>query len=347
MSGTKKIRVIVIDDSALVRNLLTAILNEDPFIEVVASASDPYDAREKIKQYNPDVITLDIEMPKMNGLDFLEKIMTLRPMPVVMVSSLTKKGAEATLQALEMGAVETVGKPTQNLGEGMKELAAEIISKVKMASLSRPHYTRASSLAGGNTITHKSGLKNRGQVIAIGSSTGGVEAVREIFSRLPDSLPPILITQHMPANFMESFADRLDKASRISVAIAAEGMVLQPGHAYIAPGEKHLTLNKQGEVYSCHIGKQGKVSGHCPSVNVMFHSVAETVGEKSVAVILTGMGADGAEGMLAIRQAGGQTLGQNEVSCVVYGMPKKAYELGAVSKQVALKDMAQEIASCC
>lgn len=343
---TKKIRVIVIDDSALVRNMLVSILNEDPAIEVVATASDPYDAREKIKLYNPDVITLDVEMPKMSGLEFLEKIMKLRPMPVVMISSLTSKGAESTVRALEIGAVETVGKPTQNLDAGLPNLAAEIIAKVKMASMSKPRYTTSMQQSSGS-IAHTSGLKNRGQVIAIGASTGGVEAIREIFSRLPSSLPPIVITQHMPASFMESFADRLSRASKVTVMLAKEGAVMRPGHAYVAPGDFHLTLGKRGEEYLCQVNTQGRVSGHCPSVDVMFQSVAEMVGAKAVAALLTGMGADGAAGMLAIKKAGGYTLGQNEASCVVYGMPKKAFELGAVTKQVSLADMAQAIVSAC
>ncbi len=343
---TKKIRVIVIDDSALVRNMLVSILNSDSAIEVVATASDPYDAREKIKHYNPDVVTLDIEMPKMNGLDFLEKIMRLRPMPVVMISSLTSKGAESTLRALEIGAVETVGKPTQNLNAGLPDLAEEIIAKVKMASLSKPRYTHSMKESGGG-IAHTSSLKNRGQVIAIGASTGGVEAIREIFSRLPATLPPIVITQHMPASFMESFADRLSRASKVAVMLAKEGTALRPGHAYVAPGDHHLMLGKRGEEYLCQVQTQGRVSGHCPSVDVMFQSVAEMVGAKAVAALLTGMGADGAAGLLTIKNAGGYTLGQNEASCVVYGMPKKAFELGAVTRQVALADMAQAIVASC
>lgn len=342
----KKIRVIVIDDSALVRNLLTAILSEDPAIEVVATAGDPYDAREKIKQYNPDVITLDIEMPKMNGLEFLEKVMKLRPMPVVMISSLTKKGADETIRALEIGAVETVAKPVQHQDAELREIAAEIREKVKMASLAQPRYTSSASVKS-SLIAHSPGYKNRGQVIAIGASTGGVEAIREILCVLPSSLPPILITQHMPASFMESFAERLSRTSRLVVEVASEGAILRPGHAFVAPGEHHLTLKKQGDGYVCQTNQRGKVSGHCPSVDVMFHSVAETVAGKATGVLLTGMGADGAEGLLAIRNAGGYTLGQNEASCVVYGMPKKAHELGAVTKQIALADMAQAIVAAC
>lgn len=344
MSGST-IRVIVIDDSALVRNLITSILQEDPAIEVVASAGDPYEAREKIKLYNPDVITLDIEMPKMSGLEFLEKVMTLRPMPVVMISSLTKRGAEETIRALEIGAVDTVAKPTQNLDAGLRDIAAEIVAKVKMASMAKPRHSPATS--GGSVLSHTPGLKNRGQVVAIGASTGGVEAVREIFSQLPPSLPPIVVTQHMPASFMESFADRLNKISKVRVAIATENAPLRPGCAYVAPGDHHLVLHKRGDGYLCHVGRQGKVSGHCPSVDAMFHSVAEAAGDKAVGVLLTGMGADGAEGMLAMRQTGATTLGQSEASCVVYGMPKRAWELGAVQKQYALADMARAIVKAC
>lgn len=340
------IRVIIIDDSALVRNLLASILNADPVIEVVATAGDPYEAREKIKHYNPDVVTLDIEMPKMSGLEFLEKIMKLRPMPVVMISSLTQRGAEETIRAMEIGAVDTIAKPTQNLDTGLAEISAEIIAKVKAASMTRPRYS-ASEETTRNMVSHTPGLKNRGQVIAIGASTGGVEAIRDIFSRLPSTLPPIVVTQHMPASFMASFAHRLNRVSKLEVMLAAEGEALRPGHAYIAPGDHHLTFVARGAGYLCHIGQQGKVSGHCPSVDVMFHSIAQAAGEKVVGALLTGMGSDGAKGLLAIRQAGGYTLGQNESSCVVYGMPKKAYELGAVMKQAALDDMAHAIVAAC
>ncbi len=341
----RNIRVLIIDDSALVRSILSNILSADPEIEVVATAADPYEAREKIKLYNPDVVTLDIEMPNMSGLDFLEKIMTLRPMPVVMVSSLTQRGAEETIRALEIGAVDTVAKPNNSSGSGLETLAAEIVSKVKLASVARIRSQRTGAVSG--ALHHAPSIKNRDQVIAIGASTGGVEAIREIFVQLPPTLPPIVITQHMPTSFMASFAQRLDRISKIRVEIAGANMPLHKGCAYVAPGDHHLEMRRDGERYICVMGSSEKISGHCPSVDAMFHSVASVVGGKAVGVILTGMGSDGARGLLAMRRTDAITLGQSETSCVVYGMPKKAYELGAVRTQLPLDAMAQAIVSAC
>lgn len=343
----KTIRVIVIDDSALVRSLLGSILDADPQIEVVATAADPYEARERIKQFNPDVITLDIEMPKMNGLEFLEKIMKLRPMPVVMFSSLTQRGAEATIRAMELGAVETIAKPSQITDDGFRTIAADIVGKIKEASLARPRPAAGAGCAAPSTLAHRPGMKNRGQVIAIGASTGGVEAIREIFSLLPPTLPPILITQHMPPSFMEPFAQRLNRISKLQVTLARPHMALRPGCAYVAPGEHHLALVRKGEeIVTAHGGDQ-RINGHCPSVDAMFLAVADSAGAQAVGVLLTGMGADGAEGLLALRRKGAVTLGQSEASCVVYGMPRKAQELGAVQKQYALGEMAQAIVAAC
>ena len=332
-----KIRVLVVDDSATMRSLITAALNRDPDIEVVGAAGDPFEARGMIKALNPDVVTLDIEMPNMNGIEFLEKIMRLRPMPVVMVSSVTQAGAEMTLRALELGAVDCVGKPTT--ATGTAEALNEVADKVKAAARAS---VRTKADAAPATARRLNYLPS-GDVVAIGSSTGGVEALLAILTQFPETCPPTVITQHMPATFTASFAARLDRASGAKVSEAVDGALLEPGKIYVAPGGvAHLEVVRSAGL-RCRLTQGDPVSGHRPSVDVLFNSVAQAVGDKAVGVILTGMGRDGAQGLLAMRKAGARTLGQDEASCVVYGMPRTAFELGSVEKQVSLSSMGQTI----
>ncbi|EJL22110.1 chemotaxis response regulator containing a CheY-like receiver domain and a methylesterase domain [Caulobacter sp. AP07] len=331
-----KIRVLVVDDSATMRGLITAALNRDPDIEVVGAAGDPFEARGMIKALNPDVVTLDIEMPNMNGIEFLEKIMRLRPMPVVMVSSLTQAGAEMTLRALELGAVDCVAKPT--IATNTADTLNEVAVKVKAAA-------RASvrTKADGAPAVRRKDYMPSGDIVAIGSSTGGVEALLSILSLFPETCPPTVITQHMPATFTASFAARLDRASGAKVQEAVDGALLEPGKVYVAPGgATHLEIVRSAGL-RCRLTQGDPVSGHRPSVDVLFNSVAQAVGEKAVGAILTGMGRDGAQGLLAMRKAGARTVGQDEQSCVVYGMPRTAFELGAVEKQASLSSMGQTI----
>lgn len=325
------IRVLVVDDSATMRGLITATLQRDPGIIVIGQACDPIEARQMIKDLNPDVVTLDIEMPNMNGLDFLEKIMRLRPTPVIMVSTLTHEGAEANLRALEIGAVDCIGKSNDNNGF---ELLAE---KVRMAANSR---VRANRMPVKPADTHAFTPNDR--LVAIGSSTGGVEALLTILSRFPANCPPTLITQHMPAVFTARFAERLNRQCAPEITEASDGAAVLPGHVYLAPGFAHLELVNQGRL-RCKLSETEKVSGHRPSADVLFNSVARAVGGKALGVILTGMGRDGAQGLLAMRKAGAPTLGQDEASCVVYGMPKAAFEAGAVSQQLGLEKIADRI----
>jgi two-component system chemotaxis response regulator CheB len=334
-----KIRVLVVDDSATMRSLITAALNRDPEIEVVGGAGDPFEARGMIKTLNPDVVTLDIEMPNMNGIEFLEKIMRLRPMPVVMVSTLTQAGAEMTLRALELGAIDCVGKPTD--ATGTQEALAEIVAKVKIAARAAVRTNAGSAPAA--APTRRKDFMPSGDIVAIGSSTGGVEALLSILTLFPETCPPTVITQHMPATFTASFAARLDRASGAKVQEATDGALLEPGKVYVAPGgATHLEVVRSAGL-RCRLVQGDPVSGHRPSVDVLFNSVAAAVGDKAVGAILTGMGRDGAQGLLAMRKAGAKTLGQDEASCVVYGMPRSAFELGAVEKQVSLSSMGQSI----
>ncbi|MGV3577944.1 protein-glutamate methylesterase/protein-glutamine glutaminase [Brevundimonas sp.] len=333
------VRVLVVDDSPTMRGLITAALRRDPEIEVIGSAADPLEARALIKELNPDVITLDVEMPNMNGLEFLEKIMRLRPMPVVMVSTLTQAGAEITLQALEMGAVDAVGKP--GAGVTAQEAFAELTLKVKTAARSRVRRREA-------TETPRPRVDYRpaaDHVLAIGASTGGVEALLTIISSFPANCPATVITQHMPATFTPSFAARLHKASAATVAEATDGAPLMPGHVYLAPGGlTHLEVS--GTTPRCRLFQGDTVSGHRPSVDVLFQSVAR-LKRPMTGVILTGMGRDGAQGLLDMRNAGARTLGQDEASCVVYGMPRVAHEIGAVERQLPLARLPSAILDLC
>jgi two-component system chemotaxis response regulator CheB len=335
------VRVLIVDDSATMRSLIGAVLRRDPDIEVVGTAGDPIEARAAIKALEPDVLTLDIEMPNMNGLEFLEKIMRLRPMPVVMVSTLTQRGAEATLEALEIGAFDCVGKP----GPEADALSAfgELGEKVKAAAKAR---VRPLGQAAGRAPPGPR-FKPNGRVVAIGSSTGGVEALLTVLSRYPANCPPTVVTQHMPAAFTESFAERLNRTCAAEVTEAADGAPLQPGKVYIAPGGgAHLEVAGQSTL-RCVLREGDLVNGHRPSVDRLFASVAHAAGASAVGVILTGMGRDGAQGLKALRDEGARTLGQDEQSCVVYGMPKAAADIGAVERQVSLDRMADAILDLC
>lgn len=341
------IKVLIVDDSKLIRSVFEEILSADPEIKVVGTAIDAYDAREKIKSLNPDVITLDVEMPKMDGITFLEKIMTLRPMPVVMVSTLTQKGADVTIRALEIGAVDYVAKPTENNSkDNLQILKNELIAKVKMAAKANVRSFQKSSNENKVLEVPKGKVFSK-KLIAIGSSTGGVEALREVLTKLPSNMPPIVIVQHMPEKFTKSFADRMDSLCQLKVQEVTVEQPILAGNVYIAHGGYHFKVKQKGANMCCDLGGYEKVSGHCPSVDVLFESVAKIIGDKTLGVMLTGMGKDGAAGMLKIRQAGGFNLGQDQASCVVYGMPKEAKECGAVNYEVSLNKMSEEIIKQC
>ncbi|NTI40383.1 chemotaxis response regulator protein-glutamate methylesterase [Agrobacterium rhizogenes] len=330
-------RVLVVDDSPTMRGLITAVLRSDPEVDVIGQAGDALEARAAIKALNPDVVTLDIEMPNMNGLDFLEKIMTLRPMPVIMVSTMTHRGAEATLAALEIGAFDCVGKPVPGEPRPFGDLA----EKVKAAARSQWQYVKpaASHAPPPAVADFRVGRK----IVAIGSSTGGVEALIAVLQKFPANCPPTVITQHMPPSFTRSFAERLNRLCAPVVQEASDGARLEIGKIYLAPGgERHLQVASSSAPH-CRLVEGGPVNGHRPSVDVLFDSVAELAGRNAVGVILTGMGRDGAAGLLKMRHAGARTIGQNEKTCVVYGMPRVAFELGAVEQQFPLNAIGEEI----
>lgn len=319
------VRVLIVDDSPTIRGLIAAALSRDPEIEIVGQAGDPLEARTAIKALNPDVITLDVEMPNMDGIEFLEKIMRLRPMPVIMVSTLTQAGAAVTLRALELGAVDCVGKP--DFGALPEKIRAAARARVRALGERAPARGVASS------------FHSDGKVIAIGSSTGGVEALISILSSFPQNCPPTLITQHMPATFTASFAARLDRLCKPQVEEAREGAPLLEGRVYVAPGGVAHLQAQSGARPHCRLVQGDPVNGHRPSVDVLFDSVADAFGSKAVGVILTGMGRDGAAGLLRMRERGARTLGQDEASSVVYGMPRVAQEIGAVERQYSLSQI--------
>ncbi|HEU4620708.1 MAG TPA: chemotaxis response regulator protein-glutamate methylesterase [Burkholderiaceae bacterium] len=337
-----KTRVLIVDDSALVRSLMTEIINSAPDLEAIGAASDPLIAREMIRSLNPDVITLDIEMPRMDGLDFLEKLMRLRPMPVVMVSTLTERGAEVTLRALELGAIDFVAKPKIGVSGGMREAADEINEKIRHAA--RAPVGRRAPLPGlpaaaapkRDAAPTSFSRSSTEKLIVIGASTGGTEAIKEVLVRLPADSPGILITQHMPPGFTKSFAQRLDGLCRIRVAEATDGARVLPGHAYIAPGGFHLRLERSGANYVARLDDGPPVNRHKPSVEVMFRSIAQHAGPNALGVMLTGMGKDGAIAMREMREAGAYTIAQDEASCVVFGMPREAIAVGAVDEVLPL-----------
>ena len=345
-----KIKVLIIDDSALIRSILKEIINSQSDMKAVGAASDPIIAREMIKSLNPDVLTLDVEMPKMDGLEFLEKLMRLRPMPVVMVSSLTEKSSDITLRALELGAVDFVTKPKLDIIHGMQEYAQEITAKIRVAATAKirkstaPKHDMAKSntadavlpaLANASVTTEK--------IIIVGASTGGTEAIKEFLIRLPPDSPGILITQHMPEAFTKSFAQRLNSLSKITVKEAQHNERVLPGHAYIAPGHSHLLLKRSGANYMTELSQGPLVNRHRPSVDVLFRSAANYAGKNAIGVILTGMGKDGALGMMEMKQAGAYNFAQDEASCVVYGMPKEAVAVGGVDEIIPLQDMARKV----
>ncbi len=340
----QKVKVIVVDDSRLIRDMFTKMLSTDLGIDVVATAEDPYDAREKIKQHNPDVITLDVEMPKMDGLTFLEKIMTLRPMPVVMASSLTTRGGDITIRALEIGAVDYIAKPKELESEGYISLKDELIWKVKQAARVKMAARRAQA-KGMHPLTFTG--DNSKSLIAIGASTGGVEAIRDVLMPFPVNAPPVVITQHMPEMFTASFANRLDSICAMNVHEARHGEKISPGNVYIAAGNYHLEVRQKEGGLFCVLNENPTVSGHRPSVDVMFNSVACIKGKNLCAALLTGMGRDGADGLLKLRQAGAHTFGQSEASCVVYGMPKAAFTIGAVEKELPLAEIPKNLLQSC
>jgi two-component system chemotaxis response regulator CheB len=345
----KKIRVLVVDDSALVRSLLTEIINRQQDMECVGTANDPLIAREMIRELNPDVITLDIEMPKMDGIEFLGRLMRLRPMPVVMISTLTERGAEVTMRALELGAVDFVAKPRIGLVDGIKDLASQIVEKVRVAS--KAHIKRtvfvptgAGSDIGGGVLNRSINLSDTRvsteKLICIGASTGGTEAIKELLIRMPADAPGIVITQHMPSGFTTSFAARLDGLCQITVKEAANGERILPGHAYIAPGGKQFSVSRSGANYLCVVEDGESVNRHKPSVEVLFRSAAMVVGRNAFGVMLTGMGNDGAKAMREMRDAGSYNYVQDEASCIVFGMPREAIVHGAADEVLPLTAIA-------
>jgi len=347
------IKVLVVDDSALVRKLLSAMLTRAPDIKVVGTASDPYAARDKIKSLNPDVITLDVEMPRMDGITFLENLMRLRPMPVVMVSSLTQRGADVTLRALELGAIDFVAKPRIDIAGTLEDYESELIAKVRVAAQARvlPRYeTRAravderhSTSAVVPALSTRMKLRTTDRIIAIGASTGGTEAIREVLEAMPPDAPAIVISQHIPAAFSKSFADRMNRSSPMAVCEAQDGQQILPGHAYIAPGDRHLVIERDGARYLCRLSNGPHVNRHRPSVDVMFRSVAQNVGANAVGVLLTGMGDDGARGLREMLDTGAGTIAQDEASSVVWGMPGSAVKIGAALHVLPLHQIAAQI----
>jgi len=336
-----KIKVLIVDDSALIRSVMKEIINSQPDMEVVGVAPDPIIARDLIKQTNPDVLTLDVEMPKMDGLDFLEKLMRLRPMPVVMVSSLTERGSEITLRALELGAVDFVTKPKMSIQSGMLEYTEMIADKIRGASKARIKARQitpsdASKTSVGALPQIRNPLTSSEKLIIIGASTGGTEAIKDFLMQMPSDCPGILITQHMPPGFTKSFAARLDSLCKIGVKESEGGERILPGHAYLAPGDMHLQLVRSGANYVTQLDQGPPVNRHRPSVDVLFHSAAVHAGKNAVGVILTGMGKDGALGMLEMKKAGAYNFAQDEASCVVFGMPREAIAVGAAHEVGAL-----------
>ena len=336
------IRVLIVDDSALMRQLLTEILDSAPDIEVVGSAQDPYVARDRIKELDPDVLTLDVEMPRMDGLTFLRNLMRLRPMPVVMVSSLTERGAEVTLHALELGAVDFVRKPDGPIAAGMREYADELIEKIRVAATIkvRPLQTAPAMTTESQPVRAISSFRTTDRVLAIGASTGGTEAIKEVLMRLPPDTPGVVIAQHIPAGFSAAFAERMNRQTGLVVKEAADGDRVMLGHAYIAPGDYHLQLARDGARYVCRLDRGEPVNRHRPSVDVLFRSVARAAGTNACAALLTGMGADGAQGLKELRDLGVHTIAQDEATSVVWGMPGEAVKRGGAVEVLPLPDIA-------
>jgi two-component system chemotaxis response regulator CheB len=339
----ERIKVLIVDDSALVRRMLTEMLSSDPAITVLGTAHDAYDAREKIKALNPDVLTLDVEMPRMDGLTFLRNLMRLRPMPVIMVSSLTERGAEVTLDALSVGAVDYLSKPKIDLAATLADYRDELIAKVKAAASARVRAPSAAAAAGAGAVLAKRApqrqLRTTERIIAIGASTGGTEAIKDVLIHLPPDTPGIVITQHIPKLFSGAFARRMNACCQLSVCEAEDGQQVLRGHAYIAPGDKHLLLVRDGARYVCRLDEGPPVNRHKPSVDVMFRSVAQQAGRNAIGVILTGMGKDGAMGLKEMRDAGSRTLAQDEATSIVWGMPGEAVAVGGAAEVMPLGDI--------
>ena len=333
------IKVLVVDDSALIRSLLSTIVQSDPEFHLVGTASDAYVARDLVNLHRPDVITLDVEMPKVDGLTFLEKLMKARPTAVVMISSLTEQGADVTLRALELGAVDYLAKPKLDIARGIEDYRQDIVAKIKAASVAKLARTKKCQPKKTASLRFKTTEK----IIAIGASTGGTEAIKAVLTEMPVDSPGIVITQHMPPGFTSSFARRLDNLCRIRVLEAQGGERIVPGHAYLAPGDQHLTVVRSGADYRIELTDGPRVSGHKPSVDVMFQSVAEAVGSNALAVILTGMGKDGAVGIRSIAEQGGFTMAQDEASSLIFGMPQEAIKTGCVKQIVALDEVSQRL----
>ncbi len=353
-AGGRRIRVLVVDDSALVRSILSEVLAQDPSIEVVGTASDAHMAREKIKKLNPDVLTLDVEMPKMDGLTFLHNLMRLRPMPVIMVSTMTERGAEVTLDALAMGAVDFMTKPRLDVAAKLPEYCAELIAKIKVAasaSVRALDPQRAAAVKPKSMVAMVADaalpaarkMRTTDRIIAIGASTGGTEAIKRVLCGLPADTPGILITQHIPKAFSASFAKRMNDSCLMTVTEAEDGQQVLAGHVYIAPGDQHLYLIRDGARYVCRLDDGAPVNRHKPSVDVLFHSVAKSAGENAIGVILTGMGRDGAKGLKEMRAAGSRTVAQDEATSVVWGMPGEAVSIGAADDVVPIDEMADHV----
>lgn len=340
----KRIRVLIVDDSALVRDILSKGLSADPGIEVIGTAPDVYIARTLIVEHRPDVLTLDIEMPKMDGIEFLRRLMPQFPLPVVVVSSLTQRGKEITMQALEAGAIDFVPKPASDVARGLKEMMLELRTKIKIASTANVSHWKNKRFESTNKPgTAKALAESTDKVIAIGASTGGTEAIKKVIVDLPPTTPGIVIVQHMPPGFTKTFSDRLNELSMMQVKEAENGDRVVTGRILIAPGDYHMRVVRKGGHYVVEMNQQDKMNGHRPSVDVLFHSVAQYVGANAYGVILTGMGNDGAVGLKAMKDAGAKTIGQDEASSVVYGMPKVAYDLGGVDRQYPLDRITGEL----
>jgi len=342
----RTIRVLIVDDSALVCEILKDRLSKESGIEVVGTAPDPYAARDKIVQLRPDVMTLDVEMPRMNGVEFLRRLMPQYPIPVIMVSSLTKKGTRIAIESLEAGAVDFVTKPSANLGRGQENMLIELCTKIKIASTANVSHwkdKRAYLSSEKRILPTKEFKKSDEWVIAIGASTGGIEAITEIVSKFPSLTPGVIIVQHMPPMFTTMFADRLNTKSAMLVKEAENGDIIKPGLVLVAPGDKHLHVERLGKTFRVKISNEDKVCGHRPSVEVMMQSIAKHVGAKSIGIMLSGMGSDGASGMLAMNKAGARTIAQDEATSVVFGMPKEAYKCGGAERLMPLQKIAAEV----
>lgn len=336
-----KVKVLIVDDSALIRSLLTALINEDPRLEVIATANDPFDAREKIKQLSPDILTLDIEMPKMNGIAFLKNLMRLRPMPVVMISTLTQGGAPATLEALEIGAIDYVAKPHGDDPHALGRYSKDICEKIFWAS--KANLVTSVVKQSVPVAKVKPGVVRTGFLCGIGASTGGTEAIKKVVSKLPENSPPIVIAQHIPAAFSQSFAKRVNGCSAVTVHEAQHQQPIEAGHVYLAPGHSHLLVKRAGANYICHLDTGPEVNRHKPSVEPLFDSCSMAAGKNFMAIMLTGMGADGAAAMLRVKENGGHTIVQNEQTSVVWGMPGAAFKLGAACEVLPIDEICSAI----